>query len=81
MAQYLPFLRKLKRIKRNDKKFFLQVETRQFVREEILTKPYAVYGVTIEDVTTESCTISWQIYDGQACLKGFIVQVRKLGTF
>ena len=53
-----------------------QVETRQFVREEILTKPRPVFGLMVDNVTTEACTISWQVEDGQSCLRGFVIEVK-----
>ncbi len=51
------------------------VDTRQTIMEEVMTKPEAVVGLHTSEETQSSCTFRWLKPEDQPCLKGFQIEI------
>ena len=54
---------------------FFQVDTRQLVREELLTKPRPVFGISMDEISTTGARVQWLVHEGQTCLRGYNIEV------
>jgi hypothetical protein len=51
------------------------VETRNKIKENVMTRPTAVGGLMVTDITFEACTLLWVTPVGHPCLRGFDIVV------